>query len=83
MSNGVLNDIEFENQINKLGDNQIALIKFVARQQFACSKLLALHDTKIASLEIGDRKASSIIGGISGTITAIIVGVIGYLTKRS
>ncbi len=81
-NNGMMSDIAFENQINELGDNQIALIKFVARQQFASSKLLAIHDTKITSLENGDRKLSSIAGGISGTITAILVGIINYFINH-
>ena len=83
MPNGMLNDLEFENQLNDFGDNQLELIKFVARQQFASSKLLNIHDTKIASLETGDRKASSITGGVSGTITGVIVGLISYFTNRS
>ena len=78
MSNEMLNDLEFENRINELGDNQTELIKFVARQQFTSSKLLAIHDTKIASLESGDRKTSGIVGGISGTITAVIINIINY-----
>ena len=80
MPNGILSDIEFENQIDKLGDNQLALIKFVARQQFASSKLLITHNDRIISIETGNRKSSSIIGGISGTITAIIIGIINYFT---
>lgn len=78
MANGVLDDIEFENQINELGDNQTALIKFVARQQFAASKVLVAHDKKIVALESGDRRTSSIAGGITGTITAAIIAVINY-----
>ncbi len=80
MPNGMLNDLEFENRLTELGDNQLELTKFVARQQFASSKLVALHDTRINSLENGDRKASSIAGGISGTVTAIIIGIINYFT---
>mgnify|MGYP001574490050 CR=1 FL=1 len=82
MPNGMLNDLEFENQLNDLGDNQPELIKFVARQQFTSSKLLAVHDKKIADLEVGDRKASGIVGGISGTITSTIIGIIGYFTNK-
>ena len=83
MPNGMLSDIEFENQINELGDNQLALVKFIARQQFTSSKILAIHDTKIASLESGDRKISGIMGAISGTITAVVIGIISYFTNRN
>ena len=82
MANGMLSDIEFENQINELGYNQLALIKFVARQQFSSSKLLVTHDTRIVTLENGSRKLSGITGGISGTITAIIISVINYFTTN-
>ncbi len=84
MVSRIMDEIEFENRINELGDSQLALIKFVARQQFASSKLLALHESKITSLENGDRKLSSIAGGITGTITAIIIAIINYfVSKRS
>ena len=82
MPNGMLNDLEFENQLNDMGDDQPELIKFVARQQFTSSKLLAVHDKKISDLENGDRKTSSIAGGISGTISSIIIGVISYFTNK-
>ena len=83
MPNGMLNDIEFENQLNELGDNQLSLIKFVARQQFSTSKLISTNTTRITSLENGDRKMSSILGGIAGTITAIIIGIVNYFVNRS
>jgi len=78
MPDGMMSDLEFENQINKLGDNQLALIKFVARQQFTSSQMLIKHDTRIASLENGDRKMSGIAGGITGTIAGVIIGIINY-----
>lgn len=70
-------------RISELGDNQLELIKFVARQQFTSSRLLAKHDTQIASLETGNRKASGIMGGITGTITGAIIVAINYFTNRS
>ena len=79
---GMLSDLEFENQLNDMGDNQLELIKFVARQQFASSKTLAVHDKKLSNLENGDRKVSSIAGGISGTITAVIIGVVNYFFNK-
>ena len=82
MPNGMLNDLEFENRLNNMGDNQLELIKFVARQQFTSSKLLSIHDKKISDLETGDRRASGIVGGISGTITSVIIGVISYFTNK-
>lgn len=82
MTSGMLNDLEFENQLNAFGDNQLELIKFVARQQFTSSKLLNIHDNKITALESGDKKVSSITGGIAGTVTGVIIGIINYFTNR-
>ena len=82
MPNGILNDIEFENQINELGDNQLALIKFVARQQFETCKRCVDHTSRIGILETGSKKISSITGGISGTITAVIISIINYFTAN-
>jgi len=83
MPNGMLSDLEFENQMNELGDNQIALIKFIARQQFASSKVLTIHEAKIVTLENGDRKTSGIVGGISATIVSVIIGVINYFVTTN
>ncbi len=47
----MLDDLEFENQINALGDDQPALIKFVARQQFSTGKVLVAHGKRLKSLE--------------------------------
>ncbi len=79
--NNINYELDFEKRIGEMKDR--SLLEFVARQTLEIAGKCNTYDKQIASLELGDRKASSIIGGISGTITAIIVGVIGYLTKRS
>ena len=82
MPSEMLDDMEFENQLTKLGDNQTELIKFVARQQFESSQLLTTHDTRITTLETGSKKLSGITGGVSGTITAVIISIINYFTTN-
>ena len=81
MPSDILNDLDFERRIGEMQDRQ--LLEFVARQTFEITGKCRGYDKSIASLESGDRKASSIMGGISGTITAVVIGVIGYFTNRS
>ncbi len=46
--NEMLSDLEFENQMNALGDDQLGLIKFVARQQYDAGKVIAEHGKRIS-----------------------------------
>ena len=82
MRNGMLTDLEFENQINNLGDNQLELIKFVARQQYGSTQIMLKHDIRITALETDSKRISGITGAISGTITGVIVGVISFFTGK-
>jgi len=82
MRNEMIDSMEFENQLAKLGDNQTELIKFVARQQYESCQILTSHDTRIVTLETGNKKMSGITGGITGTITGVIVGLISYFTNK-
>lgn len=70
--NDMLEDAQFENQINALGDDQPALIKFVARQQYDSSKVLHDHGKRIKSLE---KKSNKLMGGI-GLVSAILATAI-------
>ena len=70
--NNMLGDLEFENQINELGDNQTELIKFVARQQFSTSKTMVSHGKRIKSLESKNKKMFGFVGG-AGAILATAI----------
>ncbi len=78
----MLEDAEFENQMNALGDDQPALIKFVARQQFATSKVLITHGRKIKALERRSNRTMGIIGGTGTLIGAVIASIFEYFIKR-
>ena len=78
MPNGINYELDFEKRINEMADRQ--LLEFVARQTFEITSKCKDYDVKISSLETGDRKVSSIAGGISGTVTSIIIGIINYFT---
>ena len=83
MSNGkcILNELDFEKSIQDMPDRQ--LLEFVARQNFETSLRCQRHDVRISTLESGNKKQSGIVGAVSGTITAIIIGIIGYFTNRN
>ena len=81
-NNGMLDDLEFENQINELGDDQPALIKFVARQQFSTSKVLIDHGRRIKSLEGKNKKMMGAVGGASAFVATVITATIDYFLKR-
>ncbi len=80
-NNEINQELNFEQNIADMKDRD--LLEFVARQNYETCLRCAKHDLRISSLENESRKISSISGGISGTITAVIVGVISYFTNRN
>lgn len=82
MANGFLSDMEFERRLNDMGDDQLALIKFVAHQQFEMSKLCPVHGKRIDKLESRSRKELGAIGGATTILGGCIVGVIDFFMRR-
>ena len=82
MANGVgmLNELDFEKKISTLPDR--ALLEFLARQNYETTQRCCNHSKRITTLESGAKKQSGIAGGIAGTITSIIVGIIAYFTGK-
>jgi len=78
----MLEDAEFENQISAMGDNQLELTKFVARQQFTTSKVLVSHGKRIKKLEKQNRKMMGIIGSAGAIFGTAITATIDYMLKR-
>lgn len=81
MSNGINYELDFEKRIGEMQDRQ--LLEFVARQTFEITGKCKTYDSQIANLETGDRKASSVAGGISGTATAILISALNFFFNRS
>ena len=81
MPNGINYELDFEKRITEMPDRQ--LLEFVARQTFEITGKCKIYDMKITSLESGDRKVSGIMGGITGTVVAVIIGVINHFINRS
>ena len=78
----MLDDLEFENQINAMGDNQPELIKFVARQQFTTGKVLVDHGKRIKRLENKNNKVMGAVGGASAILATAITATLDYLLRR-
>ena len=78
----MLDDLEFENQINALGDDQPALIKFVARQQFSTGKVLISHGKRLKSLESKNKKLFGVVGGAGALLATAVIGIIEYFTRK-
>lgn len=82
MPNELLSDMEFEQRLNEFGDNELELLKFLARQQYHTSKLCPIHSKEIKALQNRDNKMMGIVGGIGAFVGWAISAVINYFTGR-
>jgi hypothetical protein len=82
MQNGkkVLNELDFEKRIQEMEDRD--LLEFVARQSYDANISCAQFEQRIAEIETGNRKSSTVAGSVAGTATSVIVGLISYFTNR-
>ncbi|MBU2249115.1 MAG: hypothetical protein KKD77_20375 [Gammaproteobacteria bacterium] len=74
-------DLEFEQELGAMPDRK--LLEFVARQALETSRRCKDHTVRLITLEGGNRKQSSIIGGITGTIAGIIIAIINYFVGKN
>ena len=77
----IIGKLDFEKKISDMPDRQ--LLEFVARTTLAICEKSESNESRIGKLENGNKKMSSIIGGISGTITAVVIGIINYFMGRN
>jgi len=82
MSSNMLNDMDFEQKLNELGDNQTELIKFIARQQYDMSKVCPIHDKRLKKVENRTRKEAGITGGAGAVFGGLVMGAIDYFLHR-
>jgi hypothetical protein len=76
----ILNELDFETKMKTFKDRE--LLEFVARQNYETCSQIALQDTRIKTLEGGNKLASSVSGGITGTFTSIVIAVISYFSSK-
>ncbi|KKN60078.1 hypothetical protein LCGC14_0535470 [marine sediment metagenome] len=77
--NDMLDDLEFENQMNALGDDQLELIKFVARHQFSTNRVF---NKRITKLEKQNKKVFGVVGGAGAILASAFIAALDYLFKR-
>lgn len=80
MPNGINYELDFEKRIGEMPDRQ--LLEFVARQNFETCQRCVDHNKRIITLESGDKKLAGMVGGITGTFMAVIIGIINYFVNR-
>ena len=80
MPNGINYELDFEKRISEMEDRP--LLEFIARQTLDISSKVDKNVKRITSLENNNRRQSGIMGGITGTIAAIVVGTINYFIGR-
>ena len=78
----MLKEMDFEKRLNDFGDNQLELLKFVARQQYQTMKLCPMHDSRINKLERTNKKVLVSVGGAGTFVGGLIIGVIEYFRIR-
>ena len=78
----MLEDAEFEGQLTAMGDDPVALTKFVARQQYSTGKVLMDHGRRIKSLEKKNKKAMGVVGASGAILATAIAAVVDYFMRR-
>ncbi len=78
----MLNDMDFEQKLNDLGNDQPELIRFIAHQQFSTGKVLIDHGKRLKSLEHKNKKLFGFVGGIGALIATFIMGIADYFLRR-
>ena len=78
----MLEDAEFENQMAEMGEDPIALTKFVARNQYQSSKVVNSNVKRIRRLEKQNKKVFGIVGGAGAILATAITASIDYLLRR-
>lgn len=77
MSDGLLDELEFDQKIAGLNDRE--LMEFTARQVFAMTKMCHNHGDRITALEgrgSGLKAAGGFGGVVGGTIAGLVYGLI-------
>ena len=79
----ILDELTFKKMWASMPESE--KLPYVAFQAYRAAVYVDAHETRIRAVEDGSKRQSSIMGGISGTITAVIIGLINYffINKRS
>ena len=81
-NNGMLNDMEFEGELNRMGGDQLELIKFVARQQHAANNRSVDHEARLKIVENRSKKMLGAIGSAGVFLGGLIVAIMEFAIRR-
>ncbi len=82
MNDGMLSDMEFEHKLVEMGNDQPALLRFVARESWKASKLAQDHGKRLTKIEARDSNALTIGGGVGGVIAAALSAFIYWILSK-
>ena len=80
MASKILDEMSFREMWRRMPEDERQ--PYLAYQAYKVAVCMEDHEKRISDVENGDKRLSSIAGGISGTITAILVGIINYFVSR-
>ncbi len=78
----MLSDMEFEHKLAEMGDDQPALLRFVAREAWKAAKLVQDHENRLKVIETRDANALTIGGGVGGVIGAAGASFVYWLMNK-
>ena len=81
MPNGINSELDFEQHMSGMADRQ--LLEFVARQNYETCIRCQQHNARLNILENSMKKISGVAGAITGTITAVAIGILNYFIVRN
>lgn len=82
MVNELIGDLEFENELTRLGEDQPELIKFLARQQYKTNTMVVKQEDRICALEKRSNRMFITVGSIGTFIGGLIVGIADFMIRR-
>ena len=80
--NEMFNDLEFENEMEKMADDQLALTKFAVRQGYATNKVVAGYGKRIKKLEGQNKRTMGLIGAAGAVLATAIAAFLDYFVRR-
>ena len=82
MASKILDEMSFKEMWNRMPEEERQ--PYLAYHTYRAAVCIEDHEKRLDIVENGDKKMASITGGISGTITAIAIGLIQFFyNKRS
>ena len=73
--------LDLEQRISNMPDRH--LLEFVARKVYDTCESVNKNTKRIKDLENTNKRSASVLGAISGTITAVVIGVLNFLLGRN